>query len=138
MVAVSDSVRASIASLIGVDAAQQFGISSDSYTQIRQLATTSAGAIYVVPGTNGLCVALLPAVSCGRPGHNADASVAVFVPDPSGNFLVGGGVTAASAGHVSLHARNGATADATAVDGGFTLSASAGIKPGQRFEVVVQ
>jgi hypothetical protein len=114
----SDSI-ASISVLLTGDAAAQYGITSDSFTRVRHLADTALGPLYVLPGSSGLCVVLLPALSCGDP--TTEHLVAVFVGDANGE-LVGGGVLAAGLQHVSISDGPGVRAIADPIPGGFAVT----------------
>jgi hypothetical protein len=96
---ISTDVQVALQNLIGPEAAREFGISDQSYADARVLAQTAAGPLYVIPGMNGICVALiqshLPAAACGDLSAR-NPIIAVLVPDPSDTVLVGGGVTASA------------------------------------------
>ncbi|HEX5468291.1 MAG TPA: hypothetical protein VFW80_04505 [Gaiellaceae bacterium] len=124
-VAISKSDQVAIQDLIGPEGASDYGISDESFSNARQLADTSAGPLYVVPGSSGLCLVIPSSASaCGNPS-DAEPTVALFVPGPSG-ALVGGGVIPREVTSVSL-TEGDATVGATIVDGGFTVSEDLGL-----------
>jgi|GraSoiStandDraft_4_1057263.scaffolds.fasta_scaffold32561_5 hypothetical protein len=133
--------QALLAKLLTDRAGARFGVTSASISAVRLLARTSAGPLYVLPGTNGLCVALLdalsPGLSCGDPQGSGDPTVAIFGPDPSETFVVGGGVTQTGKA-VLVRRSDGTLLHADSAAGGFTVSANAAIRLGDRFSVVTK
>jgi len=128
---VSPTVQAAIQDLIG-PAGAGYGISADSFSQVRILTTTEEGPLYVVPGANGgVCDALiegdLPAASCGHPGSLGETTVSVLVPDGTDTYLVGGGIATTSVTKVVVTARDGKQTHAHAVQGGFAVSSADGL-----------
>ena len=113
-----------------VDAGDQanVGLNDSSIAQARTLGQTSAGTIFVVPGTNGhICLVLAYAVSCGSAAEAEGSPViaSVYVRDAS-NRLVGGGVTTTDATSVSLPLDNGTAGAASVVKGGFIFQGQPG------------
>lgn len=96
----SERTKVAINNLVGA-ASTRFGITSDSFEQTRQLAITSAGPLYLVPGSRGACLALGSAVSCGDPGSASEPVLALFTTSGSG-VLVGGGVVSSDVRSVTL------------------------------------
>lgn len=135
-VSVPAETRAAIQNLLTPEAVEQFGITTGSYSNIRKLADTEVGTVYVLPGTGGLCVALVPTLSCGNPSDGA-GMVAVLVPVSSGEYVVGGGVLAAGITRVAFRREDGTTATATPVPGGFSISPEQRIKPGEMFDMTL-
>ena len=119
----TSDVLAAIETLIPSDIANRYGITSDSYGNTRNLADTAAGRLYVLPGSNGLCIVLLPAASCGDPV--TEHVVAVFLPNSAG-YWVGGGVLSAGVHQVSVSTKAG-NASAPMVLGGFVLTPAQGL-----------
>jgi hypothetical protein len=132
-VSVSGDQQVAIQNAIGADAAASFGISDASFSQVRQLSTTSVGPLYVVPGTAGECLVLSDAVSCGAAGGGHDAAVAVFHSDANGNY-VGGGILTNKIHQVALTDSTGFSANASITRGGFTID-GIGIKAGPTLQV---
>lgn len=133
----SDSARLDLQNLLG-STAEAYGISGGSYENVRVLAQTAAGPLYVVPGRAGLCLALvqstLPAASCGLPSRS-DPVVAIFAPDGSAASLVGGGLTIAGVKGVSVKAPNGRSARGRAVIGGFAITSADGFSASDHVDV---
>jgi hypothetical protein len=125
------STQTGIESVIDPFTASQFGITSDSYTNARKLGDTSAGPVYALPGSTGACVVLLPAYSCGRLSTTSEPVVGVFVQNPAGKYLVGGGLVADSVNAVSVktHGTSSSVA-ANLVQGGFVVTEDQGIASG--------
>jgi hypothetical protein len=133
-----DSTRLVVQNLIGSQGAADYGITSDSYSSVRILAHTAAGAIYIVPGTNGACMVLLPVVGCGHPGSDT-TNLSVFAPDPSRRYYVGGGIFDRAGRTATLHSGvDGRTGATQSVPGGFVLPVSAGIKNSGTFTMEVR
>jgi hypothetical protein len=101
-----------------------FGISAASFADTVQIASTSVGPLYAVPGTAGVCLVLGNNSSCGVPNSSAPV-IAIFTHGPTGN-VVGGGVFDRSVGHVAV-GRAGSMAAAQNAPGGFVVSEDAGI-----------
>jgi len=119
-VTLADDTKLQLSNSIDEHSAERFGITSDSFENVRLLGSLSAGSLYIVPGTRGHCVVLLPAASCGMLAPT-DKVVAVFLPDQSGKYQVGGGITDSSSRQVSLE-NSGARTSADLVVGGFVLT----------------
>lgn len=85
----NEAVRVNnILGLLGEDV----GITPSSYDQVRVLAETAVGPLYLIPGANGACLFLVSRSACGDPGA-MDAPVnAIVTLDSGGQTLVGGGV----------------------------------------------
>lgn len=133
----SDSTRLDLQNLLG-STAEAYGISTGSYENVRVLAQTAAGPLYVVPGQNGFCLALvqstLPAASCGFPNRD-NPVVAIFAPDSSASSLVGGGLTIAGIGGVSVKTPAGKSARGRGVTGGFAITPADGFSANDHVEV---
>ncbi len=129
VVALSAEQQTQFNNLLTADTSAQFGITSDSYAHARLLTTTSAGPLYAIPGTNGQCLVLWPAASCGDIGLG-EASVALYIPNPAGDYLVGGGILASSSASASVVGNDGSRTGATPIPGGFTISESQAVVPG--------
>jgi hypothetical protein len=130
------STELSLSNLIDQETATRFGITADSFKNARLLARLSAGPLYVIPGANGNCVAFVSAASCGML-HSEDTTVAVFSSDPSGAFLVGGGILDSSTRRVTLERANGSQS-ANLVPGGFVVTENARIPHDDKTDVVVR
>lgn len=133
---ISGSELADIANLIDADAKAAIGISPESYSKARRLAETAAGPLYVLPGTDGVCVVLLPAAACG-PVSDGAQPVSVFVPAPGGSHLVGGGVHPPGTTARIVQA-DGAELSPTAIPGGFIVSEAQRVKAGQFLEIAAR
>jgi len=136
-VALAHQTQVAINNLIDAETAARFGIIQDSFAKARRLAQTDAGPLYVLPGTHGACLVLLPSVACAPVG-SSNPVVALFVPSPSSEYLVGGGLLTGRAGSVAVNRENGSVTPAHLVTGGFTISQADGIKPSERVSVSVQ
>jgi hypothetical protein len=136
-VSLPSATQLKIGGLISSDAAARFGITSDSYRQARQLAVTTAGPLYVIPGTQGLCVAVRSAVSCGQPSA-AEPVVAVLVTAPSSEFMVGGGVVPDGTSQVLVKSQTGSALPVQIVDGGFVVSERAKLMPHRQIEITAR
>ena len=123
--------------MVEPEAAARYGVTPASFSQTRVLAQTSAGTIYIVPGTKGTCVVLLPAASCGDPGTPGEPTIAIFVQDGATGNLVGGGITDVRTNGVTVNQSNGQPVDAVLVPGGFVVSSSLDIQPGYPVYITV-
>jgi hypothetical protein len=122
-----------IADLLGSNAVT-FGIDRRSLARVRILARTPAGPLYVVPGTKGQCVVLLPVLSCGAVRAGAP-TVAVWIQDR--RRLTGGGLLAAGHHSVYVVRADGSRLAARLVKGGFTFSEAARPSASGHIRVVV-
>jgi hypothetical protein len=132
-VTVSDATQLAISNLIGSETAARYGISPESFTRVRLLATTEAGPLYIVPGRSGECVALAFAVACGNAGPR-EPIVGLLVADASHPDAVGGGIIAGANERISVVRKGGSSFTAIAVRGGFVVSASQHAKVGDALE----
>jgi len=114
-----------INNLISIDDASAYGITTGSYANARILTQTDLGPLYVIPGTNGICLALTtPAVACTNDlSRRGPAVVALLVPNASGQ-LVGGGLIATKGSAVSVIARDGSLVPTHPTPGGFFVGSS--------------
>ena len=135
--ALAASDQVSVFDLIGQS---PVGISADSLNHVGVLGSTSVGTLYVVPGSSGLCVVLVPslvedsAASCGNP---SEAPVSIFGLDATNSKWIGGGVYA-SGRVLSITRVDGSTFTPSLVSGGFTISASDNLPAGSRIELGVK
>jgi hypothetical protein len=130
-------LQSQISNLLGTETSTQFGISAESYAHVRRLATTSAGALYAIPGARGQCLVLWPAASCGNVGQG-EATVSLLVPNPEHRYLVGGGILGASHGPVDVVRDDGSSTSVTIIRGGFVVSEAQAVEPGINVAVAVR
>lgn len=132
-----------MANNLGAGHGARFGITADSYREARQLAETTLGNLYVIPGARGACLMLGESVACGDPGGPGepgaeDESIsALFGLDSSGRFLVGGGVAVDTVRMVTITQGGAIVASMPVVDGVFTLLERdrASFVPGRGFSI---
>jgi hypothetical protein len=126
---------------IGADGVARFGITPDSYTQVRRLADTAAGTFYLIPGSRGACVVTLStgavsAGACGDPGAPDEAMIALGETTSRGDKLVAAGIVTDTTKRVTIERRDGSPVVSLPVARGvFVLHEIAGVKPsvGLRF-----
>jgi hypothetical protein len=98
-------VRSAFDGAISPAAEARYGITPASYTEARKVARTTAGTLFLIPGSQGACLFLAYAVSCGDPGAPGEPMLALIIkPVAGGDSLVGGGITSATASAVTLKA----------------------------------
>lgn len=78
-----------------------FSITPGSYANAQELASTSAGKLYLIVGGNGVCLAFTSAVSCSNQAGNGGIIAALTTTDPQGE-LEGGGVVASGVSSVTI------------------------------------
>ncbi len=114
-ISLPQSQRLAINNLIGAAFGPRVGLSDESYDHVRELAQTSAGPLLAIPGTSGVCLSLGDGAGCGQLSRDAPI-LAVLTPDPTGAFMIGGGITTAdvrtvhidsSAGRLSVPVQEG-------------------------------
>jgi hypothetical protein len=128
------SLQVSLNNSIGRDGVEHFGITADSYTQVRRIADTPAGVLYLIPGSNGACLVFDgAAASCGDPGASAEPMLSLLIQAPSTDLLVGGGVTS-DAIHKVRH--KGVSQSFGVVNGAFVVSEADGVKPSHGLELI--
>jgi hypothetical protein len=134
VVSLPASLRVAINNAIGRFGVDRYGITPDSYAQVRRVAGTSAGVLYLIPGSNGACLVLgTAAASCGDPGASGEPMLALLVQAPSIDVLVGGGITSDSIRQVR---QKGASRSFDVVNGTFVVSEAAGLKPSHDLELI--
>jgi hypothetical protein len=116
----------------------RFGITPSSYDQVRVLGRTAAGLLYLIPGSRGECLALSYAAACGDPGAPGQRVLAEVVRDPSRKRLVGGGIAIGSVRTVTLATRKRVLTRVPVVDGMFTISTRARVRPGEGMHFVAR
>jgi hypothetical protein len=72
--------------------AADVGITADSYNDVRRVSSTSLGDLQLVVGSQGACLVLDHAVSCGNPNTGQYHYVSLFRIDPTSGLLIGGGI----------------------------------------------
>lgn len=108
-------------------AAPEFGVDADSYKSARVLTTTSAGPLYVIPGSSGLCLVVPTGyVSCGPLGYRdmeatETQAVVLIVRNPAGS-AEGGGVVLRDAKGIDIMREGGTPLPLSKVRGGFVLA----------------
>lgn len=109
------------------------GVTRDSYKQVRVLANTAAGPLYLIPGADGACMALGEGAGCSDPGAANTPLTAVATLDPSSERIVGGGVADASVDRVEVVAVGyGVRAVVPVIQGAFSIDlAVPGFRPGK-------
>jgi hypothetical protein len=117
----SEADEVAVSNLITAGGANQVGITSGSFANARVLARTALGPLYVIPGTDGVCLALASRVACSDYATRTPAVVALFAPDDT-RHLVGGGLVAASASLVTVLRQDGSRVRATPMRGGFIVT----------------
>lgn len=117
----SEQASVEINNLIGAEQVRRWGITPDSYRSARRLPQTSAGAAYLIPGTDGACIVVgLLASGCGDP--RAGRVMAVVASQSPSDPFVGVGVTTDAVQEVVV-GLTGAEGKVVAVHGGvFTVS----------------
>ena len=121
VVALSDSVRAELASRFAGAAAEKYGITSESYDNVRVLARTARGAVYVVPGSHGVCLSLADAAGCASLPATEPLVAALLVPDPASGHYVGAGLLRDEVRSVVVTRADGTTTLARPILGGFEI-----------------
>jgi hypothetical protein len=121
------AARAAFQAVISPAAADRFGITDASYDQVRRIATTAAGTLFLVPGTHGACLFLTYAVSCGDPGATDEPVLALVVKPVGDDVLVGGGITSTAATSVAIATADGRSARLDSSDGTFSVTAASGL-----------
>lgn len=108
------------------------GITTDSYTQVRLLTGTGNDSIYVVPGSNGVCLVIQDSSACGRPGSADGPYIALFASDSDGNAF-GGGISVATTDHITVTFGE-ESVRLPVREGTFILSSAAALKMARPFE----
>jgi hypothetical protein len=119
------SLQVSLNNTIGRVGVERYGITADSYAQVRRIAGTSAGVLYLIPGSSGACLVVGAAASCGDPGASDEPMLDLLVQAPSSNVLVGGGITTDAIRQVR---QKGTSQSFAVVKGTFVVSEAAAIK----------
>jgi hypothetical protein len=123
-----------IDNLIGRVGGARYGISRDSYREVRTLSHTPVGMLYLIPGSRGVCVAVRLAVACGDPGAPGSPLLSLLVRAPSG-VMVGGGITTDTIDRVKVVTKSGHSQTFAVTTGVFVVPAGAGIKPNTLYVV---
>ena len=119
-----------INNIIGTAGIERFGITADSYAQVRRLANTRAGTFYLIPGSRGACIVSSSAASCGDPGAPGDAMLGFAQATPENDVLVGAGIATATTQRVALRRGDGSrVAGLPLARGVFVLNERAGVTP---------
>lgn len=104
-----EATSVTINNLIGAPAISRFGITEASYDQVRRLGVTSVGPFYLIPGSNGACLATTSAVACGDPGAAGEPMLALAEAMRPADPLVGVGITTPVIRHVVLERADGSS-----------------------------
>lgn len=130
--ALDESEAIKINNLLG-EFGSSAGVTRDSYKQVRVLADTSVGPLYLIPGADSACLALAEGAGCGDPGAANSPLHAVATLDPSSQRLVGGGVADASVDRVEVVVVGyGVRAVVAVIQGAFSIDiAVPGFRPGR-------
>jgi hypothetical protein len=124
--------------LIPVAAAEKYGITEDSYNHVRILQNTEVGPLYVIPGANGVCLALTNTSGCSDYGAGGPVLVALALPGTSGAYDVGGGLTTGAVRSVGARRGDGALGTTKLVTGGFVLDANTDMPTGDALTLEVK
>jgi hypothetical protein len=129
-ISLEKATTVAINNLIGTQGVARFGITPESYTQVRRLADTAAGAFYLIPGSRGVCVVSPSATACGDPGAPSEPIIALVQTTPEGDTFVGAGIATDTTRSVTIERRSGSPVVSLRVTRGvFVLHGSAGVKP---------
>lgn len=102
-VSLDEETAVQLNNLIGKDGTARFGITPASYKAVRQLADTSVGTFFLIPGTRGVCIATLSATACGDPGAPGEPSrLALMQLNKSRDAVVGEGIATGSTRLVTI------------------------------------
>jgi hypothetical protein len=119
-VTLAPGAEAALAESIGDEARAAVGIVHESFANVRLLAVTPAGPLYLIPGTSGACLVLQRSASCGDPGAPEQPLLAlIYSPDPT-QPTVGGGITVDTVQAVSVESA-GLTKNLGLVQGVFVV-----------------
>lgn len=99
--ALDDATKVTLNNEIGSYQGARFGITSDSFSQVRQISASSGIPLYVVPGESGVCLVILYGSACGVPGADGHF-VSILVTDPKSGDIVGGGITDGSVTSITV------------------------------------
>jgi hypothetical protein len=128
------SLQVSLNNTIGRVGVDRYGITADSYTQVRRLAGTPAGVLYLIPGSNGACLVFGTAgASCGDPGASGESMLYLLFQAPSTDVVVGGGITTDAIRQVR---QKGTSRSFDVVNGTFVVSEAAAVKPSHDLELI--
>jgi glutathione S-transferase len=97
-----------------------------SFDQTRQIRLTDGEAMYVVPGTAGVCVVLRQAAGCGNPGVS-NRLLGLYVEDKQTGNMIGAGIADKTVRRV-VASLQGASAVIPVRHGIFLLPAEAGLR----------
>lgn len=115
--------------LLSEETKSQFGISPDAFLKARLISETPAGPFYLIPGTAGACL-VTPAgpgaASCSD--LTSGNTFALWVSEPSGDVMVGAGITPTGAPNVILVLDGARTTSISTTQGSFSITPELGIK----------
>jgi hypothetical protein len=132
---ISSQQQIEINNLIPSVEADRYGITPGSFNNVRLLANTKLGSLYVIPGRSGVCLALAQAVACADLSGSVErVPAALLISNDSGQLIGGGLVSNAGFAVAAVRSGGARTAAATTV-GGFTFSSAAGLRRGQTIQV---
>jgi hypothetical protein len=135
-VALPTATKSAIADVISPSAAARFGITSASYAQARQVAHTTAGTLFLIPGSRGACLFLAYAVSCGDPGASGQPMLALLVKPFSSNSLVGGGISSSATTDVTIKTTTGRSVRFDSRDGTFGVTEASGFSTNDKVSFI--
>lgn len=124
--------------VLGVELAERAGITESSYDRARPLGQTSRGRLYFIPGRTGACLLLGDGIVCGDPGSSDGPLLALLRIAPSGDAMVGGGVTARGVRRVTITHPSWGAVSIPVTNGVFRVTEDYAIQPsreGLNFEV---
>lgn len=115
-----------INNLIAEEGVSRYGIVSESYNNARVLTKTELGPLYIIPGTNGMCLALLSVlrsgVSCSDDELSSEPVVVSLMLANHNNQLVGGGLVTSDAKKIELMSHDGSRIQTKRTKGGFVVT----------------
>jgi hypothetical protein len=106
-ISLDEATSVQLNDVIGAEGVVRFGITPDSYAEVRRLANTSVGIFYLVPGTRGACIVTLSGASCGDPGSPDVPMLALAEATAKGDALVGEGIATAATERVTMPTGSG-------------------------------
>lgn len=120
----SQTDQVAINNLISREDAARYGVTSDSFANARVLTKTEIGSLYVIPGRNGICLALASAVACSDDLANQGPAVVALLVSNQAKQFVGGGLTRAGRSGVKVVMDDGSQRKTTPTLGGFVVTSA--------------
>jgi hypothetical protein len=127
--------RLAINNGIPTDVAEKFGVSSGSFDDARLLANTSAGPLYVIPGSGAACLALAGTVSCNDLKRQKGVLIDLYLRTSKGGYYVGGGLVGPGTTSISIVHGDGRVAARHAVNGVFAVTEADALSEADAFQV---